>query len=178
MDVINAQAVSKGFGVGRYRKVRRRALGYDARPGGSVDQRIPVLVPRDVRKIYLDDNATAVLHEGETLGPNIMQEQPMNWADLSATAAEGGENPKDENGGYILSEIKKLSGVKDGKLLLVEMEGDLVVDSSTSTAHHQGRSCHHRRWYKTRDKVKGKRWLCSLSGGRRILVVHRPQLPH
>ena len=102
--------------------MQRQVLGYDARPNGPIDRKIPVLVPRDVRKIFLDDNATAVPHEGETLGPNIMQEQPMNWADLSATATEGGEDPKDENGGYILSEIKKLSGAKDGKLMLVEME--------------------------------------------------------
>ena len=131
IDKINAQALSKGFGVGRLRKVRRRILGYDARLGGSIDQKIPVLVPRDVRKVYLDDNAAAVMHEGETVGPNIIQEQSVTYADLAASAQDGGEDPRNEDGGYVREEIKKLSG--SDSIQLIEMEGDLVVDSSSST---------------------------------------------
>ncbi|KKL72551.1 hypothetical protein LCGC14_2083790, partial [marine sediment metagenome] len=133
MDMINAQAISRGFGVGRLRKVRRRILGYDARPGGSINQKIPVLVPRDVRKVYLDDNATSVMHEGETIGPNIIQEQPIRYADLMASAEDGGTDPRDENGGYIPSQIKKLSGGSNDVVQLLELEGDLVVDSTNST---------------------------------------------
>ena len=132
VDVINAQAISKGFGVGRLRKVRRRILGHDARIGGSINQKIPMLVPRDARKVYLDDNATAVMHEGETLGPNIIQEQPITYADLDASAADGGTDPTNDDGGYIPEEIAKLSDIK-GTIQLVELEGDLVIDSSSST---------------------------------------------
>ena len=133
VGMINVQGLNKGFGVGRLRKVRRRIFGYDARPGGSINQRIPVLVPRDVRKVYLDDNATSVMHEGETLGPNIIQEQSIKYADLMASAQDGGENPRDENGGYIPAQIKKLAGSSDDTIQLLELEGDLVVDSTNST---------------------------------------------
>ena len=133
VDVINAQALSRGFGVGRLRKVRRRILGYDARLGGSIDQKIPVLVPRDVRKVYLDDNATTVMHEGETIGPNIIQEQPIRYPDLVVAAQDGGTDPRDENGGYVPEQIKKLSGSAKDVIQLIELEGDLVVDSSSST---------------------------------------------
>lgn len=131
VDKINAQALSKGFGVGRLRKVRRRILGYDARLGGSINQKIPVLVPRDVRKVYLDDNSAAVMHEGQTLGPNIIQEQSTTYADLAASAQDGGTDPREEDGGYVMEEIAKLSGSE--AIQLIEMEGDLVVDSSSST---------------------------------------------
>ena len=133
IDTINAQALSRGFGVGRLRKVRRRILGYDARIGGSINQKIPVLVPRDVRKVYLDDNATSVMHEGETLGPNIIQEQSIRYADLMASAQDGGTDPRDENGGYVPSQIRKLVGNSDDTVQLLELEGDLVVDSTNST---------------------------------------------
>jgi len=131
IDTINAQALSKSFGVGRLRKVRRRILGYDARPNGSINQKIPVLVPRDVRKVYLDDNVSAVMHEGESLGPNIIQEATITYADLAASSEDGGTDPRQEDGGYVPSQIAKLAGSK--KIDLVEMEGDLVVDSGQST---------------------------------------------
>ena len=133
IDKINVQAIARSFGVGRLRKVRRRILGHDARIGGSINQKIPVIVPRDVRKVYLDDNATSVMHEGETLGPNIIQEQSIRYADLMASAADGGTDPRDENGGYVPSQIKKLSGKSDDTVQLLELEGDLVVDSTNST---------------------------------------------
>lgn len=132
-DQINAQTVTYGFGVGRLRKVKRRILGYDARIGGPINQKIPVVVPRNVRKVYLDDSMHSLMHEGYTLGPNIIQERTMNYADLVAAAKDGGNDPQDEDGGYLLSEIKKLSPKKDGTVDLVELEGDLIVDRSDST---------------------------------------------
>lgn len=133
IDRINAQSISYGFGVGRLRKVRRRILGHDARLSGTKDQRIPVLIPRDARKVYLDDNAQSLMHEGYTLGPNIIQTRAMKLADLVAAAEAGGSDPKDEEGGYLLSEISKLSKRDDGTVELAELEGDLVIDRSSET---------------------------------------------
>ncbi|KKK63361.1 hypothetical protein LCGC14_2995060, partial [marine sediment metagenome] len=134
VGAINVQTLNKGFGVGRLRKVRRRILGHDARLGGSINQRIPVLVPRDVRKVYLDDNETSVMHEGETLGPNIIQEQSIRYSDLVASAEDAGENHRDETSGYVKSQIQKLSVDKsDDTIELIELEGDLIVDSGNST---------------------------------------------
>ena len=133
VDQINAQAFSKGFGAGRLRKVKRRILGYDARLGGSINQKIPVLVPRDVRKVYLDDNVASVLHEGHSLGPNIIQEKTMDYSDLVAAARAGGSDPNSEDGGYLANEIAKLDPDKDNQITLVELEGDLVVDRDQSS---------------------------------------------
>lgn len=133
VDRINAQAISYGFGVGRLRKVKRRILGHDARLNGFQNQRIPVLIPRDARKVYLDDNLHSLMHEGYTLGPNILQVRTMKYVDLVAAAEAGGNDPKNEEGGYVLSEIKKLSPKDDGTVELIELEGDLVIDRSQDT---------------------------------------------
>lgn len=137
IDVIHAQALAYGFGVGRLKKVRRRVLGHDARLTGFEDQRIPVYLPRDVKKVYLDDSMHAVMHEGHSLGPNILQKRTMKYADLVAQAEAGGTNPKSEEGGFILSEIKRLTPKEDGTIDLVELEGDLVIERSSETIIEQ-----------------------------------------
>jgi hypothetical protein len=137
MDQIDAQALSYGFGVGRLRKVNRRILGHDSRLTGFENQRIPVLIPRDARKVYLDDSLHALMHEGYALGPNIIQTRTMQYADLVAAAKAGGSDPKDEEGGYVQSEIAKIQPNKDGTIELVELEGDLVVDRSADTVIEQ-----------------------------------------
>lgn len=133
VDQINAQALSYGFGVGRIRKVRRRILGHDARLNGFQNQRIPVLIPRDARKVYLDDNVHSIMHEGHSLGPNIIQTKAMKLADLIAAAKSGGSDPKDEEGGYVISQIERLHAKQDGTVDLLELEGDLVIDRDRDT---------------------------------------------
>lgn len=133
VDQINAQALSYGYGVGRLRKVKRRILGHDARLPGFENQRIPVLIPRDARKVYLDDSLHSILHEGHTLGPNIIQFRTIKLADLIATAKDGGSDPAKDEGGYVLTEIEKLTAKPDGTVDLLELEGDLVLDRSTDT---------------------------------------------
>lgn len=133
VDLINAQAIAYGFGVGRLRKVKRRVLGHDARTTGSKEQRIPVLIPRNAKKVYLDDSQHSLMHEGYVLGPNTIQCRTMKYADLVAAAQEGGSDPKDDEGGYVLSEIRKLSSQNDGTVELVELEGDLVIERSSET---------------------------------------------
>jgi hypothetical protein len=108
------------------KKVRRRVLGHDQREGPK-DSVIPMLVPRDPRKVYLDDSQHAVMHEGFALGPNIIQINTMKLADLVAAAQ------KSTDGTYINSQIKLLTAGKDGNLSLVELEGDLVVDVGSET---------------------------------------------
>lgn len=136
VDLIDAQAFAYGFGAGRLKKVKRRILGYDAR-GNSPDQRIPVLIPRDTKRVYLDDSQHALMHEGFALGPNIIQTRTMKLADLKAAAKAGGTDPKKEEGGYIPSEINSLKGDRNGNVELVELEGDLVIETSTDTIIEQ-----------------------------------------
>ena len=133
LELVDAEAFKYGFGAGRMKKVHRRILGHDARLDGKKDQHIPVFIPRSSRKVYLDDNEHAVMHEGFTLGPNIIQHRTMQHADLVAAADAGGSDPKDEEGGYLLSQINLLTPDKKGEITLIELEGDLVVDVGSKT---------------------------------------------
>ncbi len=137
LELVDADAFKYGFGVGRVRNVKRRILGHDARLDGSKEQRIPVLIPRSARKVFRDDSQHAIMHEGFTLGPNILQERTMKHADLLAAAAEGGDDPKNEDGGYLLSQIQRLTPEKNGDITLIELEGDLVIETSTETIIEQ-----------------------------------------
>ena len=132
VDKVDSQAFTYGVGVGRLRKVERKVLGHDARLGPK-DQRIPVFVPRDIKKIYLDDNPYSVMNEGYTIGPNIIDTRIMSLADLMAAAnAEDGDQ-ESEFGGYRKDEIKRLVADKRGNVTLYELEGDLVFDRGSET---------------------------------------------
>ena len=128
VDMIDAQGLSYGAGVGRLRMVNRRVLGHDARVNAK-EKNLPVLVPRDIKKVYLDDSQHALMHEGIMLGPNIIQERTIQHSDLAAAAAE------DDT--YIASEITRLKPDKRGDVLLLELEGDLVFDQGSTTIIEQ-----------------------------------------
>ena len=124
IDAIASQAFSYSVGVGRLRKVMRKIMGHDARLGPG-DEKIPVLLPMDIRKTYLDDNQYSVMHEGFTLGPNIIRIKEMQLADLKAAA--------DGDSTYIPDQIKTLNPRKDGSVSLAEMEGDIVFERGNET---------------------------------------------
>ena len=119
VDLIDASAFTYTFGVGRLRPVRRKMLGQSALKGPR-EEVIPVLIPRDARKVYLDDNAHAVMYEGEVVGPNIIEWSRKLKADLVASART------DDT--YIKDQIMTLVPDDKGYVDVVELEGDLVVD--------------------------------------------------
>lgn len=124
MDLIDAQALSYGAGVGRLKRVKGRHLGYNAKKQAR-DRETPVLVPRNIKHVYLDDSRHALMHEGFALGPAIMQQRDVKLVDLNAAAAEGE--------GYIRDEINRLTKRKDGTVTLVELEGDFAFDRGAET---------------------------------------------
>jgi hypothetical protein len=132
IDVIDAEAVKYSCGVGRVRSVRRKIMGHEVKIGNR-EQTMPVYVPRSIKNVYLDDSQHALMHEGVQLGPNIIQTRTVNLADLKASALEGGEDRKDPNGGYIFEQIKRLTADNNGNVKLVELEGDLVHETSRET---------------------------------------------
>jgi hypothetical protein len=119
VDVIDASAFTYTFGAGRLRKVRRRIIGQSAKQGPK-EEVIPVLVPRDAKMVYLDDSMHAIMHEGEVVGPNIIQHRTVKYADVVASATN--------DDSYLQDEIRHLTADKNGNIELVELEGDIVVD--------------------------------------------------
>ncbi len=124
MDQINAEALSYGFGVGRFRQVNKRIMGHELM-GRDVNMRVPMLIPRCSKNVYLDDSMHAILHEGEEVGPNIIQQKNVKLADLNAAAKT--------DDSYIPAQLQRLTADKDGEVSLVELEGDLVYENSKET---------------------------------------------
>ena len=128
MDKIDAAAFKYGYGVGRLRMVRNKMLGASTN-SEKREVKTPVLVPVNTRDVFLDDNADAVKHEGEVVGPNHIIYSTKKLADLKASAET------DET--YIAEEIDRLMADKEGLVDTVELEGDLVYESSEAVIVHR-----------------------------------------
>ena len=122
VDKMDAEAISYSFGVGRLRNVQKRILGHTMK---GLNVTIPVLVPRSAKNVYLDDSQSALMHEGHIIGPNTLQWRSVKLADLQAAAA----NDKT----YIGSEVTRLKADKHGEVQIIELEGDLIYETSQST---------------------------------------------
>lgn len=123
MARIDVDALKYGFGVGRVKRVNTRILGHSTRT--TRDQRIPMLVPRSAKHVYLDDSIAAVMHEGEVIGPNIIQCLSRRLEDVKVAAKN--------DSSYIQSQVANLVPDKQGNVTLVELEGDLVYSTSQDT---------------------------------------------
>ncbi len=124
VDLINAESYSYGFGVGRLVPVTKRILGHTMK-GRDRFRKIPMLIPRSAKNVYLDDSQHAVMHEGVVIGPNTLLRRCVKLADMKAAAKD------DPN--YHLDQLARLTTNKDGEIELVELEGDLVYDTSDTT---------------------------------------------
>jgi hypothetical protein len=125
VDLCDAQAICYGSGVGRIRRVKNRILGFNARMKPK-EKECPVIVPRDIKKVFFDDSQHALMHEGVALGPAIIQERMMKLVDLKAAAQDAD--------GYYKDNVARLVADKNGHVTVLELEGDFVFDrSSTET---------------------------------------------
>jgi len=124
MDLINAEALSYSFGVGRFREVNKRIMGHELK-GVEKNMKVPMLIPRSAKNVYLDDSMHAIMHEGEVVGPNIIQQKNVKLADLKAAATS--------DDSYIPAQLERLVTDKSGEISVVELEGDLVYENSKET---------------------------------------------
>lgn len=120
----DVNALKYGFGVGRMRRVNKMILGHHVK-GRPKKKKIPMLIPRSPKCVFLDDTQANVMHEGETMGPNTIQTMERKLADVKAAAME------DDT--YIKSQVKRLVPDKNDCVTLIELEGDLVYETSQST---------------------------------------------
>ncbi len=123
MDLINAESISYGMGIGRGRLVSKRIFAHTARGVIKTEQKIPVLVPRSIRHIYLDTSQHRLQNEGFIVGPSTIAEQTILAKDLIMAAKKGGTDL--ETGGWIKSAFSGWDQTKS--VQIIEWEGDMVV---------------------------------------------------
>jgi len=131
IDVINAESIAYGVGVGRARMVEKTVFMQTSRGVTKQDQKIPVLVPRSIKNTYLDDREHSLMHEGYMTGPMTIFTRKMPLEELMRWA-KGNTDPNKQDGGWIVSNVKNLEADKDGMVELLEAEGDFVIPRKTT----------------------------------------------
>lgn len=119
-----AEALKYGFGVGRVRRINTEIFGHTLK-GDTRKHKIPALIPRTSKRVYLDDRVENVMHEGEIIGPNIIQVMTRKLSDMRIAAKN--------DDSYIESQLMRIVPDKNDTITLIEMEGDLVYSTSRET---------------------------------------------
>ena len=127
VDVIGAEAISYGVGVGRGRMITKQVILDTARGTISQNQKIPVLVPRSIKRTYLDDRHHILAHQGYMIGPMTIFKSSVDIQDLQKQAQSGSTDPNVEGGGWVKANIRSLEPEKDNTVLLLEAEGDFAI---------------------------------------------------
>lgn len=131
IDLINAEAISYGVGVGRARVVKKSVVMETARGLVRQDQKIPVLVPRSIKTTYLDDREHVLMHEGYMVGPLQIFTRKMSLDDLKKHV-QGNKDPDSDDGGWIAKYVNKLEADDKGFVDMIEAEGDFIIPRKTS----------------------------------------------
>lgn len=123
-----SEALKYGTGIVRVKKVRAARSAHEYR-GQWSDQTVgPKVIPCSWWNTYLDDSWSALLHEGEVIGPTVIRwigSQPLE--DLKAAIELGGGDE-----GWRMGQVDRLIGKtgeddKKGRVQLLECEGDVLV---------------------------------------------------
>lgn len=131
VDRINAEVFKYGMGVARARMQGRSIYIHEA--NGIVRkerQRLPVLVPCSIKKLYLDDPLPS-MHTSEEIGPGHIAEDYLRFENIALAAARGSNDPDDEDGGWMPANFKQLIADDKGYVTVLEYEGDLIIPRKT-----------------------------------------------
>lgn len=137
VGLFNSEQIKYGTGIVRVRPVRAGRSANEYRGEWSEETIGPKVIPCTFWHTYLDDRWSALLHEGEMIGPTIIRwigSQPLD--DLKLAAEMGGADE-----GWLPNEVNRLVGRigPDGAketVELIEVEGDLLVPQIGSRAIH------------------------------------------
>lgn len=127
VDQIDTQAFAYGMGIGRAKKVTKTTYINTARGVVPQTRKIPILVPRSIKDVYLDDSRHNLANEGMVLGPSVIFRTCRSLVDVVEAANRGSNDPDREDGGWMPANIKGLDGDNNDQIEIIEYEGDLVV---------------------------------------------------
>lgn len=131
-DKLNAEAFKYGAFAAVGRVVASRVQGVD-RNGDlrSEEQKIPMLVPKSIRNVYLDDRAHRFMGEGIAFAPATIERFFSTLEDMQRAAAKGRRDPQHPNGGWMPNMLNGMEPDKDGYIEVVKYTGDLVIPRKT-----------------------------------------------
>lgn len=136
VDVINAEAISYGAGVGRVKNIQKSVFLNTARGVVREDKTFPVLIPRTLKESYLEDREHILMHEGFLVGPLTIFYTKRALQDVLDQAKKGSKDPNSETGGWRPKIINKLDPDSKGNVEFLEAEGDFIIPRKTTGSIH------------------------------------------
>lgn len=130
-DHVDAEAFKYGMGVARARMETKNIYIHESRGVRKERQKIPVFVPVSIKKTYLDD-APPSMHSAQMLGQAHIIEDNMRLEDLILAANKGSTEPENPDGGWMPSNLKGIEPDDNGRVTVLEMEGDIVIPRKTT----------------------------------------------
>lgn len=131
-DQINAEAFKYGTGVGRLRAIKKPSYMQTSKGVVKEEQALPIFVPQSIKNTYLDDRQYTQMNEGMMLGPAVIYERTLQFEQLRLAANKGGNDPNSPMGGWMPAMLNKIDPDKNGSVMVLEYEGDLVVPRKTT----------------------------------------------
>lgn len=128
MDLINAESLKYGLGVGRGRLIKKEAYFHNAQGTIKKDIYLPMLIPVSTWDFFPDNSRHLLHNEGIDIGPMDMRCFYQRYADLCVAAKSGSSDPDDPQGGWMYKSVKDLDPDKDSEIKIIEIEGDLVAE--------------------------------------------------
>lgn len=132
-DLLHMEAFKYGTFVGKARTTTKNIFALTTK--GVVKQTFtfPVMIPRSIRNVYLDDSKHNVMMEGQFVGPTVHEISYRKFEDLKRAAQKGGADPN--KGGWRMDGMKKLDGFKaTDNIKILRVEGDILVPRKTTRA--------------------------------------------
>lgn len=130
-DLVLSDWITYGTAAPRARLVTKKTFMMTEKGVSYRDMKFPMLVPRSIKDVYLDDSRFHLNNEGHEVSPGIIQKKTQLYKDLAMAAKKGGSDPKSESGGWIYSNIEKIKK-KGDTLEILEYEGDILVPRKTT----------------------------------------------
>ena len=131
-DSFHAELFKYGTGVGCVRPAKKAEFIPTARGLAKEEDLLPVFYTRPTKQMYLDDTPSRALHEGQVLGPAQIWWRKQKLSDLKMAANRGSKDPERFDGGWMPRKLKDVEEDSDGNVEVIEWEGDLVVERSTT----------------------------------------------
>lgn len=132
-DLLHMEAFSYGTFVGKARRVRKTLFPLTAKGVVPQTQEFPMMIPRSIRNVYLDDSKHNVMMEGEVVGPTVHEISFRKWDDIKMAAQKGSADPTNPSGGWRKDGLKMLENVDAREpVKVIRVEGDILVPRKDS----------------------------------------------
>lgn len=125
-DLLNMEANNYGTFVGKARMVTKNIFATTTKGVVKQNTRFPVMIPRSIKNVYLDDNKHSVMMEGEFIGPTVHEVTYRGMDDIRRAVSKGSNDPR--GAGWRRDGLKGLENIKGNESIkVVRVEGDLLV---------------------------------------------------